>query len=117
MDIDVALPVLFGDRQKMLRLSDPGIIHQHIQPPECRRGLAYGRLRLRAVTHVDGFDEGTPAERFDLLARRVCPFRIQVQYRYVCPLSRKAQGNSFADAAARPGNECHLSLELHETSS
>jgi hypothetical protein len=94
----------FGER---LGGEDPGIVHQHVEPPEASHRLVYACLHLRLRTHVRGH-EGKRPFALILLDGLAARFLVRVGNADLVSAAQKGQRDRLADALSPACDQCCL---------
>src|SRR5207237_5487953 len=96
--------------------ADPGVVEQHVDPPEPLGGPPGESFGLGLVRDVDGVRGGDRARRLYLPGRGLSRGRVDVGHHDGRALAGEDEGAGPADPRAGPGDEADLSLEPHQES-
>ena len=105
--LDVGVPGGAGGIVPFVALERAGVVHQHADRTERRRGLRQQRLGRRFVGEVGRQQRGAAAEAADRLAGRGAGVAAGVAvHRDVEAGLRQRERDGAADALRRPGDQC-----------
>ena len=110
MDVDHPLPPLLGHVDGRLGVADPGVVDEHVEPPEVAIDAGEELVHRGGVDDVDRHGDGAAAEGLGSLGRGIA---VEVGHDDGIASGGESLRVREAEPLRGPGDHCHPLLARH----
>jgi hypothetical protein len=111
--VHLGIPLVLGATERVVLDVDPGVVEQHVEPPERIDGLPDRALAVVRPADVGRDEDGSAPGRVDLLLDLAAAVRVATDHGDGGAFVREQDGGGPADARGRPRDQRHLAVQPH----